>query len=72
MTTDITAKEYVVSDSALIPEIKRQANAFAEVVKRLPNSRRRAIAMTHIETASMFAVSAACDDDEIGKSEADK
>ena len=64
MTSDVTAKDFNPSGSAVVDEIKAAANDFAEVVNRLPASRRRAIALTHIETASMFAVKSVFYDDE--------
>lgn len=56
MTTDVTAKDFNPSNSEIVDELKSAANAYAEVVSKLPPSRRRSIALTHIETASMFAV----------------
>ncbi len=58
MTTDVTAKGFNPSNNEMVDQIKEQANALAEVVNKLPPSRRRSIALTHIETASMFAVKA--------------
>ena len=48
----------------MVDELKAAANAYAEVVNKLPPSRRRSIALTHIETASMFAVKAVFYDDD--------
>lgn len=56
MTTDVTAKDFNPSNNELVAELKAAANAYAEVVNKLPPSRRRSVALTHIETASMFAV----------------
>ena len=56
MTTDVTAQGFNPSGSELVDELKAAANAYAAVVEKLPPSRRRSIALTHIETASMFAV----------------
>ena len=56
MTADVTAKDFNPSNSEMVSEIKSAANEFGRVVNKLPPSRRRSIALTHIETASMFAV----------------
>jgi hypothetical protein len=56
MTTDVTAKDFNPSNNDMVAEIKAKANELAEVVSKLPRSRRQSIALTHIETASMFAV----------------
>jgi len=58
MTTDVTAKDFNPSNNELVDEIKGKANELAEVIAKLPNSRRKSIALTHLETASMFAVKA--------------
>ena len=58
MSTDVTAKDFNPSNNEMVDELKAAANAYAEVVNKLPPSRRRSIALTHIETASMFAVKA--------------
>ena len=60
MTTDVTAKDFNPSNNELVDEIKSAANEFAAVLEKLPNTsaRRKAIARTNIETASMFAVKA--------------
>lgn len=57
-TTDVTAKDFNPSNNELVDELKAAANAYAEVVNKLPPSRRRSVALTHVETASMFAVKA--------------
>lgn len=62
--SDVTAKDFNPSNNELVDELKGAANAFAEVVNKLPPSRRRSVALTHIETASMFAVKAVFYDDE--------
>lgn len=64
MTTDVTAKDFNPSNNEMVDEIKDAANAFAEVVNKLHPSRRRSIAITHIETASMFAVKSVFYDDD--------
>ena len=61
MTTDVTAKDFNPSGNEMVDmvdELKAAANAYAALVEKLPPSRRRSIALTHIETASMFAVKA--------------
>ena len=70
MTTDVTAKDFNPSNNELVSEIKEQANALAAVVDKLPNSRRKSIALTHIETASMFAVKAVFYGDDNERTEA--
>lgn len=66
MSGGITARDFNPSNNADVDAIKEAANNFAEVVKNLPSSRRCSIALTHIETASMFAVKSCFynDDDE--------
>jgi|TARA_R110000782_G_scaffold246009_1_gene332731 hypothetical protein len=64
MTTDITAKDFNPSGNDLVGLIKGKANDLAEAVNNLPASRRRSVALTHIETASMFAVKAVFYNDE--------
>lgn len=64
MTTDVTAKDFNPSNNDTVAAIKSKANELAAVVNDLPPSRRRSIALTHIETASMFAVKAVFYDDE--------
>lgn len=63
MTTDVTAKDFNPSGSEVVTKLKEAANAYAAAVEELPPSRRRSIALTHIETASMFAVKAVFYDD---------
>ena len=63
MTTDVTAKGFNPSNNELVDQIKVKANELAEVVSKLPRSRRQSIALTHIEAASMFAVKAIFYDD---------
>ena len=58
MKSNITAREFNPSSNELVDEIKAKANELAETINKLPSSRRRSIALTHIETASMFAVKA--------------
>lgn len=70
MTTDVTAKDFNPSNNDLVDLIKGKANELAEAVNLLPESRRRSIALTHIETASMFAVKAVFYDDQNVRTEA--
>jgi hypothetical protein len=58
MTTDVTAEGFNPSNNEMVAEIKGKANELADVLNKLPSSRRRSIALTHLETASMFAVKA--------------
>lgn len=70
MTTDVTAKDFNPSNNDLVDLIKGKANELAEAVNLLPESRRRSISLTHIETASMFAVKAVFYDDQNVRTEA--
>jgi hypothetical protein len=45
-----------MTNNEIVEEIKAAADALAEVINKLPRSRRQSIALTHVETASMFAV----------------
>jgi len=58
MKTDVTAKDFNPSNNELVDAIKGKANELAAVIEKLPNGRRKSIALTHLETASMFAVKA--------------
>lgn len=65
MATKVTDPSFNPSGSPDIEAIKNAANAFAAVVaEHSPMGRRQSIALTHIETASMFAVKAAACGDE--------
>jgi len=64
MNTDVTAKDFNPSNNEMVDALKAAANAYADVVSKLPPSRRRSIALTHIETASMFAVKSVFYDDD--------
>lgn len=70
MSTDVTAKDFNPSNNELVDEIKAKANELAEVINKLPGSRRRSIALTHLETASMFAVKAVFYNDENERTDA--
>jgi hypothetical protein len=56
MSTNITAVEFNPSNNEMVDAIKSRANELAAAINLLPQSRRRSIALTHLETASMFAV----------------
>lgn len=60
----VTDVKFNPSGDEGIEKIKEAANALAAVIEAwAPAGRRRAIALTHLETASMYAVKArACGD----------
>lgn len=55
----VTEVEFNPSGDPMITEIKQASNALAAVIEKLPPSRRRSVALTNLETASMWAVKAA-------------
>ena len=55
----VTNPEFNPSGNELITEIKQAANALAAVIEKVAPGRRRSVALTHLETASMWAVKAA-------------
>lgn len=58
--TSITDRAFNPSGSESIDAIKKAALDFEDVIKaHSPNGRRQSIALTHLETAAMFAVKAA-------------
>lgn len=61
----VTEREFNPSGNPQIDAIKKAALEFEQVIiANAPETRRRSIALTHLETASMFAVKAAvCEDD---------
>lgn len=65
---DPVAKHFNPSNNDLVSEIKTAADELLTVIAKLPDTsaRRKAIAKTHIESASMFAVKGVFynDDDE--------
>jgi len=63
MSTDVTAKDFNPSGNEMVAALKEVANDYAELISKLPPSRRRQIALDHVETASMFAVKAVFYDD---------
>lgn len=61
--TSVTDVSFNPSQNIMITDIKEQANVLANVIGELPNSRRKSVALTNLETASMWAVkAAACGD----------
>lgn len=48
-----------------VVRIKMAANLLAETIEELPPGRRRSVALTHLETAAMWAVKAAVCGDEV-------
>lgn len=55
----VTDPAFNPSGNPDIAAIKEASNALAAVIEKLPHSRRRAVALTNLETASMWAVKAA-------------
>lgn len=55
----VTDTGFNPSGDPAIHEIKTKANELAEVIGKLPPSRRRSVALTYLETASMWGVKAA-------------
>ncbi|MDK3072757.1 hypothetical protein QO034_06515 [Sedimentitalea sp. JM2-8] len=56
--------KYNPSGDRKIDRIKAAANLLAEEIEKLPPGRRRSVALTHLETATMWAVTAAVCGDE--------
>jgi hypothetical protein len=69
-STDVTAQDFNPSNNDLVAEIKIKANDLARTISKLPRSRRQSIALTHVETASMFAVKAVFYGDDNERTEA--
>ena len=55
----VTDPKFNPSGNEMIDKIKNKANELAEIIEELPAGRRRAVALTNLETASMWAVKAA-------------
>jgi len=55
----VTNPNFNPSGNADVAAIKSKANELAELVEALPNGRRKSIALTQLEQASMWAVKAA-------------
>ncbi len=62
--TKVTDPHFNPSGSEMIDRIKRKANELSEIIGELPSTRRRSVALTQLETASMWAVKAAAVGDE--------
>lgn len=60
----VTDVKFNPSGNEDITAIKEAANAMADVIDRLPAGRRKSIALTKLEDASMWAVKAAAVGDE--------
>jgi len=59
----VTDVSFNPSGDETITSIKTQANLMAGIIGGLPDGRRKSIALTQLETASMWAVkAAACGD----------
>jgi hypothetical protein len=58
MSNDVTAKDFNPSNNEMVDVIKGKANELSDVLNQLPQNRRRSIALTYLEIASMFAVKA--------------
>lgn len=60
----VTDPNFNPSGNPAITEIKEGANALAKLIEKSATPcRRRSIALTHLETAAMFAVKAVADPD---------
>lgn len=57
--TAVTDPGFNPSGNERIDRIKRKANELAEIIGELPPGRRRSVALTKLEEASMWAVKAA-------------
>ncbi len=55
----VTDTKFNPGNNVTIHNIKVAANFMAELIEALPPGRRRSTALTHLETASMWAVKAA-------------
>ena len=55
----VTDTAFNPGSNPVIHKIKTAANFMAEIIEALPPGRRRSVALTHLETASMWAVKAA-------------
>lgn len=63
-TMSVTDPKFNPSGNLDIDAIKTKANELAALIEELPPTRRRSVALTQLETASMWAVKAAvCGDD---------
>lgn len=55
----VTDETFNPSGDQMVARIKAKANELAEIIEELPASRRRSVALTQLETASMWGVKAA-------------
>jgi hypothetical protein len=55
----VTDPNFNPSGNEMIGKIKNKANELAELIESLPPGRRRSVALTTLEDASMWAVKAA-------------
>lgn len=55
----VTNPGFNPSGCEVIAALKSKANELAELIEALPPGRRRSVALTQLETASMWAVKAA-------------
>lgn len=60
----VTDQSFNPSNNTDVDAIKAKANELADLIEALPAGRRRAVALTNLETASMWAVKAAVCGDE--------
>jgi hypothetical protein len=58
MSNDVTAEDFNPNSNETVDAIKGKANDLAAEINKLPASRRRSVALTNLEAASMFAVKA--------------
>lgn len=59
----VTDRAFNPSGNEMITRLKDKANELAAIIEELPSGRRRSVALTQLETASMWAVkAAACGD----------
>ena len=57
--TAVTDVGFNPSGNDTISDIKTQANVLAKIIDKLPNGRRKSVALTKLEDASMWAVKTA-------------
>lgn len=55
----VTDRGFNPTNNNMIDRIKAKALEFEEIINEIPNGRRKSIALTNLETASMYAVKAA-------------
>jgi hypothetical protein len=64
MSNNVAAAAFNPSNNEMVDLIKSRANELAAAINLLPASRRRSVALTHLETCSMFAVKSVFYDDD--------